>query len=86
MLSFVMIPLWRVLLFPVNALVYTPNEQHSKCLCTVEAVERAAGLSLFSNEVKAGSKHICKTTKCEVTIRRFDDAQKKGRKAITAPK
>ena len=63
-----------------------PNEQHSKCLCTVEAVERAAGLTLFSDEVKAGSKHICKATRCEVIIRRFDDAQKKGRKAIAAPK
>ncbi|KIM49006.1 hypothetical protein M413DRAFT_92795 [Hebeloma cylindrosporum] len=52
----------------------------------VEAVERAAGLSLFSDEVKAGSKHICRATKCEVIVRRFDDAQKKGRKAIAAPK
>jgi len=52
----------------------------------VDAVERAAGLSLFSEAVKAGSKHICKTTKCDVTIRRFDDAQKKGSKAIAAPK
>ncbi|KAF8163078.1 hypothetical protein B0H34DRAFT_650696 [Crassisporium funariophilum] len=52
----------------------------------VEAVERAAGLSLFSDAVKQGSKHICKTTKCAVVIRKFDDAQKKGRKAIAAPK
>jgi len=52
----------------------------------IEAVERAAGLSLFSDEVKAGSKHICRATKCEVIIRRFDDAQKKGRKAIAVPK
>ncbi|KDR81381.1 hypothetical protein GALMADRAFT_134826 [Galerina marginata CBS 339.88] len=51
----------------------------------VEAVERAAGLTLFSDEIKTGSKHICKMTKCEVIIRRFDDAQKKGRKAIAAP-
>lgn len=51
---------------------------------TVEAVERAAGLMLFSDEIKSRSKHICRTTKCEVTIRRFDDAQKKV-KAIGAP-
>ncbi|KAF8737135.1 hypothetical protein AX14_013413 [Amanita brunnescens Koide BX004] len=52
----------------------------------VEAVERAAGLSLFSEEVKASSKHICKTSKCEVIVRRFDDARKKTPKAIAAPK
>lgn len=50
----------------------------------VEAVEKAAGLTFFSDEIKAASKHICKTTKCEVIIRRFDDAQK--RKALPAPK
>ncbi|KAF5330525.1 hypothetical protein D9619_005686 [Psilocybe cf. subviscida] len=48
----------------------------------VDAVERAAGLSLFSDAVKASSKHICKSTKCEVVVRRFDDAQKKSRKAV----
>jgi len=42
----------------------------------VEAVERAAGLTLFSDVVKANSKHICKTTKCQLIVRRFDDAQK----------
>lgn len=52
----------------------------------VEAVERAAGLTFFSDEIKAASKHICKTTKCEVIVRRFDDAQKNARKAIAAPK
>ena len=50
----------------------------------VEAVEKAAGLTFFSEEVKKGSKHICKTTKCEVIVRRFDEAQK--RKALPAPK
>ena len=54
---------------------------------TVEAVERAAGLTLFSDAVKANSKHICKTTKCDVIVRRFDDAVKRSdRKAIAAPK
>jgi endonuclease G len=52
----------------------------------VDAVERAAGLSLFSEAVKTGSKHICQTTKCDVIVRRFDDAQKKRNKAIAAPK
>jgi len=51
---------------------------------SVDAVERAAGLSLFSEAVKAGSKHICRTTKCDLIVRRFDDAQKKG--SIAAPK
>ena len=52
----------------------------------VEAVEKAAGLTFFSDEIKKASKHICKTTKCEVVVRRFDDAQKNSRKAIAAPK
>ena len=51
----------------------------------VDAVERAAGLTLFSDEVKQGSKHICQSTKCEVIVRRFGDAQKKE-KAIATPK
>lgn len=54
---------------------------------TVEAVEKAAGLTFFSDEVKKASKHICKTTKCEVIVRRFDDAQKRPdmRRTISAP-
>ncbi|TCD68239.1 nuclease [Steccherinum ochraceum] len=54
----------------------------------VEAVERAAGLTLFSEEIKKASKHICKSTKCEVIVRRFDDAQKRPdmRRTVSAPK
>ncbi|KAI9509960.1 hypothetical protein F5148DRAFT_977512 [Russula earlei] len=54
----------------------------------VEAVERAAGLTLFSDTIKGGSKHICRTTKCEVIVRRFDDAQKRPemRRAISSPR
>ncbi|KIJ17089.1 hypothetical protein PAXINDRAFT_111817 [Paxillus involutus ATCC 200175] len=54
----------------------------------VEAVERAAGLNLFSDALKNSSKHICKSTKCEVIVRRFDDAQKRPdmRRAVSAPK
>ncbi|KAH7909141.1 hypothetical protein BJ138DRAFT_1067560 [Hygrophoropsis aurantiaca] len=54
----------------------------------VDAVERAAGLTLFSDAVKASSKHLCKSTKCDVVVRRFDDAQKKPemRRAISAPR
>lgn len=53
----------------------------------VEAVERAAGLTLFSDLVKKSSLHICRTTKCEVLVRRFDDAQKRPemRRAVSAP-
>ncbi|GAA6030536.1 hypothetical protein JCM8097_006194 [Rhodosporidiobolus ruineniae] len=47
----------------------------------VEAVERSAGLSLLPAELKlggsGGAKELCKTIKCEVVVRRFDDAQKK---------
>ncbi|KAG6910923.1 hypothetical protein DXG01_006606 [Tephrocybe rancida] len=52
----------------------------------VEAIERAAGLTLFSDEIKAHSSHICKTTRCQVLVRKFDDAQKKSQKTIAAPK
>jgi endonuclease G len=43
----------------------------------VDMVERAAGLTLFSDAVKGSSRHICQATKCEVLVRRFDDAQKR---------
>lgn len=54
----------------------------------VDAVERAAGLTLFSDAIKEGSKHICKTAKCQVIVRRFDDAQKRPemRRAISSPR
>ncbi|KAG9318149.1 hypothetical protein JVU11DRAFT_222 [Chiua virens] len=44
---------------------------------SVDTVERAAGLVLFSDDLKTASKHICKTTKCDVIVRRFDEAQKR---------
>ncbi|KAG8738591.1 nuclease [Ceratobasidium sp. 414] len=56
----------------------------TKFVVPVEAVERAAGLALFSEDVKKSAKHICQTAKCEVIVRRFDDAQQQTRKAITA--
>ncbi|KAH9946346.1 uncharacterized protein BXZ73DRAFT_73126 [Epithele typhae] len=54
----------------------------------VDAVERAAGLTLISDAVKANSKHICQSTQCEVIVRRFDDARKRPdmRRVISAPK
>ncbi|KAF5391815.1 hypothetical protein D9757_001690 [Collybiopsis confluens] len=63
----------------------TPLE---KFVMPVEAVERVAGLALFSDAVKSTSKHICQSTKCEVIVRRFDDARKRPemRRAISAPK
>lgn len=54
----------------------------------VDTVERAAGLTLFSDALKHASKHICKTTKCEVIVRRFDEVQKRPemRRAVSAPR
>jgi endonuclease G len=43
---------------------------------TVDSVERAAGLMLFSPQVKASAKELCRETRCEVIVRRFDDARK----------
>lgn len=46
-------------------------------LCTiVESVEKAAGLTLFAPAVKQSAKQLCRETKCEVIVRRFDDARK----------
>ncbi|CEL55784.1 hypothetical protein RSOLAG1IB_01796 [Rhizoctonia solani AG-1 IB] len=69
-----------------------PNSQISdetpltKFIVPVEAVERAAGLVLFSDEIKKSSKHICQTAQCDVIVRRFDDAQQQTRKSLPAPK
>jgi len=53
----------------------------------IEAVERASGLVLFSDAIKASSKHICQSTKCQVLVRRFDDTQKNQKpKPISGPK
>lgn len=56
----------------------------------VEAVEKAAGLQLFADDVKKASRHVCQTATCQLEVRRFDDAQKlagkdKKAKAIAAP-
>ncbi|KIY66255.1 hypothetical protein CYLTODRAFT_444806 [Cylindrobasidium torrendii FP15055 ss-10] len=63
------------------------NTPLSQFVMPVDAVERAAGLTLFSDAVKSASKHICQSTKCEVVVRRFDDARKRPdmRRAISAP-
>jgi len=49
----------------------------------VDAVERASGLVLFPDNVKSTAKNICRTTSCQLLIRRFDDAQKRT-KALPA--
>lgn len=70
-----------------NAVI--PDETSMETFVTpIDAVERAAGLTLFSDAIKGGSKHICRTTKCEVIVRRFDDVQKRPemRRAISSPR
>jgi endonuclease G len=49
-------------------------------VCIVEEVEKAAGLTIFPDAIKQASKHICASTKCEVLIKRFDDAKKNATK------
>ena len=54
-------------------------------ISVVDAVEKAAGLTIFSNEIKNNSRHLCQATSCDVLVKRFDDAQqatKRQRKAI----
>jgi endonuclease G len=46
----------------------------------VEAVERAAGLNLFNDELKTKSKQLCAVTQCQLIVRRFDDARKQIKK------
>jgi len=46
----------------------------------IDAVERAAGLTLLSESIKAQSKSLCAITKCDVLVRRFDDAQKQKKR------
>ncbi|KAF9517237.1 hypothetical protein BS47DRAFT_1326577 [Hydnum rufescens UP504] len=68
-----------------NALI--PDEAPLETfIMPVEAVERASGLTLFSQDLKTSARHICKTSSCQLVIRRFDDAQKqtRGRKMIAS--
>ena len=53
----------------------------------VEAVEKAAGLQLFSDDIKKVTRHICQSAQCQLEVRLFDDAQKQDKraKAIAAP-
>lgn len=46
----------------------------------VEAVEKAAGLNLFNDELKTKSKQLCAVTQCQLIVRRFDDARKQIKK------
>ncbi|CAO1632861.1 unnamed protein product [Parajaminaea phylloscopi] len=43
----------------------------------VEAVERAAGLTLFPASVKASSKQLCSLIDCSIVVRDFSDANKR---------
>ncbi|KAG8810608.1 nuclease [Serendipita sp. 399] len=52
----------------------------------IDEVEKAAGLTIFSDALKEGSKDICQTTSCTLVVRRFDDAQRNARKAIAGPR
>lgn len=49
-------------------------------LMAVEAVERAAGLNLFNDQLKSKSKQLCAVTQCQLVVRRFDDARKQVKK------
>ncbi|PVF98206.1 hypothetical protein CPB86DRAFT_806930 [Serendipita vermifera] len=60
-----------------------PDEtQLTSFVVPIEDVEKAAGLTIFPDAIKATSKHICATTKCEVIIKRFDDARQNATKSI----
>lgn len=50
----------------------------------VEAVERAAGLTLFPPAIKSSAKKLCDTVKCEIIIRDFSDANRRAQQALPA--
>lgn len=52
-----------------NALIPDSNPLE-EFVVPVEAVEKASGLNLFSEEVKRSSQGLCRTVKCEVVVRR----------------
>ncbi|KAL9935743.1 hypothetical protein V8E36_005320 [Tilletia maclaganii] len=55
-----------------NAVV--PNEAPLQSFnVPIEAVERASGLSLFPDQVKAKSRHLCSLVNCDLVIREFAD-------------
>ncbi|EIW67252.1 hypothetical protein TREMEDRAFT_69745 [Tremella mesenterica DSM 1558] len=45
-------------------------------IAPVESVERASGLQLFNTDLKSKSRQLCAVTRCQVIVRRFDDARK----------
>ncbi|KAI8058180.1 hypothetical protein BDF22DRAFT_664328 [Syncephalis plumigaleata] len=47
-------------------------------LVPIEVVERAAGLEFFQRVERKKLQRLCTQTKCQVTIRKFDDAAKKA--------
>lgn len=54
-----------------------PNEAPLESFAVpVETVERAAGLTLFPEAVKASSKKLCDTVKCSILVRDFSDKSK----------
>lgn len=44
----------------------------------VESVERAAGLTLFSDEIKRNAGELCKKVECSIVVRDFSDAAKRN--------
>jgi endonuclease G len=46
----------------------------------VERVEQLAGLTLLPDALKLGARQLCQSTRCELVVRRFDDAQKRAKK------
>lgn len=47
----------------------------------MEQIEKLSGLTLFAPEIKSVALELCRETKCQVVVRRFDDAKKKLEKA-----
>ncbi|ORX38537.1 hypothetical protein BD324DRAFT_577661 [Kockovaella imperatae] len=45
-------------------------------IAPVQAVERAAGLQLFNDDLKGKSRQLCAVTQCQVIVKRFDDTRK----------
>ena len=45
-------------------------------IAPVQAVESAAGLQFFNDDLKGKSRQLCAVTQCQVIVKRFDDTRK----------
>ncbi|SCV67237.1 BQ2448_5883 [Microbotryum intermedium] len=68
---------WAIGAFVLPNEVIPDEAKLETFIVPVDAVETSSGLTLIPDELKRLARPLCSTVKCDVTVRRFDDAQKK---------